>query len=99
MSQSLTNWILRITCLFWLIAKLISYKVWFTARVFPVVPVFNGLDHVPSFVHGGLYFLSLLLLVVVVSKPSNKYFIIALIISELCSCLLDYTRWQPWEYQ
>ena len=91
--------LLRITCFFWLLAKVISRKVWGSDRFFPVVPLFGFLDNVPGWVHGLLFGAALICLVLLIIKPSGKYLLPVLIIIEICSCSLDQNRWQPWEYQ
>jgi len=36
--------LLRITCFFWLLAKVLSMKAWLADRLYPVVPVFDFID-------------------------------------------------------
>jgi len=91
--------LLRITCGFWLFTKVFSWKVWVTERLFPLAPVTDYLYNIPAWVHVLLLGSSLLLLAVLVIKPSFKALLPILLISELLSCLLDQNRWQPWEYQ
>jgi hypothetical protein len=91
--------LLRITAVFWFIAKIISFKVWTTNRIFPVVPVFDAVDNMPGWVHLLLLGLSLICVLLLAAKPQIKLLGWMLIGSELCSIMLDYTRWQPWEYQ
>ena len=91
--------ILRATFLFWLFAKLISYKVWLADRFFPVVPTFDFLDKLPSEVHLVLFVFSLTLLVFLLVFPKNKIGLFALLGIEILACSLDIARWQPWEYQ
>ena len=88
----------RLICFFWIIAKIISWKVWLANRLFPVVPPFNFL-FVPSFIHTVLFILSLVTLFVLLLFPLKKKIQISVIVIELLSCLLDQNRWQPWEYQ
>ncbi len=91
--------LLRITCLFWLLAKLIGWKVWLSNRLFPLVPPFDWLNGIPPFVHIVLFIVSLSCLVLLLFLPEKKTIGIVLLIAELMSCSLDQTRWQPWEYQ
>jgi hypothetical protein len=91
--------ILRVTCVFWLIAKIISFKVWTTSRIFPVIPVFDSINNIPGWVHLLLYAVSIICLLCIAGKPDNRVFIYTLLLSEISSAMLDYTRWQPWEYQ
>src|SRR5258708_59506 len=88
----------RLICFFWLIAKVISWKVWLADRLFPIVPPFNFL-FVPSFVHLLLFIFSLLALIALFILPSKRFLQISIIIIEILACLLDQNRWQPWEYQ
>lgn len=89
--------LLKITCLAWLVAKVMSFKLWISDRVFPVVPTFDFFS-LPNSVHLALYFVSLLGIIIVFFKPQKK--IIAFVLAiEVIVCLLDQTRWQPWQYQ
>ena len=90
--------IVFITCLFWLIAKLISWKAWTAYRLFPLVPAFDFLKNLPAAYHLVLFFASLFCLVILVIKPSVQIAVI-LIVAELLSLIADQNRWQPWEYQ
>jgi len=90
--------LLSITGIFWLIAKVASYKLWVTERFFPTVPPFDFLSVIPSIVHWLLLLLSISLLLVLIIKPLNKTLQVSLLVTELSSCLLDQNRWQPWEY-
>jgi uncharacterized membrane protein YphA (DoxX/SURF4 family) len=92
------NLLIRITGLFWIIAKLMSRKLWLSDRIFPVVPPFHFLV-VPSFVHLSLFVLSLAALLLLLRYPAAIKLQVCIIIIELCSCVLDQNRWQPWEYQ
>ena len=97
--ENINTILLRITCLFWLIAKLIGWKMYTTYRLFPTAPIFGWLDNVPSSVHTVLFLLSVLLIIILFIKPVNKYFLIGLLAADLLLCLPDQNRWQPWEYQ
>ncbi|MEO7487958.1 MAG: MauE/DoxX family redox-associated membrane protein, partial [Ferruginibacter sp.] len=52
----------------------------------------------PTALHWILLALSCVMLLMLVIKPGNKYVQSTLFFSEIASCLLDETRWQPWEY-
>lgn len=88
----------RLICFFWIVAKIISWKVWLADRLFPVVPPFNFL-FVPSAIHLMLFIFSLLALFALLIFPTNRVLQVSVIIIEVLSCLLDQNRWQPWEYQ
>jgi len=90
--------IIRITLFFWLIAKLISFNLWMSDRLFPVIPPLDFLSAPPA-MHLGLFVLSIISMIGLFIFPNRKIFQIILIITETISCLLDQNRWQPWEYQ
>ncbi len=92
------NILLSVTCLFWLTAKIISWKLWLTERLFPVMPAFNFLSAVPAIVHWILLLASVALLIALTIRPAYKPLQYILLLVEVCSCLLDENRWQPWEY-
>src|SRR6185312_15251804 len=92
------NLITFITASFWLIAKLISWRVWTSYRLFPLIPPFDFLKELPSWYHLFFFAVSLISLVFLIIKPSSKIAGL-LIISELFSLIADQNRWQPWEYQ
>lgn len=93
------GWLLKITCIFWLFAKLIGWRVWTTYRLFPTAPVFERLDHVPPAVHLILFLLQVLFIVALLFPIKNKIVLIGLLAAEIFSCLLDQNRMQPYEYQ
>jgi hypothetical protein len=96
--RSLVTPVLQITCACWLIAKMISWKLWISERLFPLVPPVDFLK-APSIAHLFLLIASLLLFVILIIQPQRKIFLSCLLVAELLSCLLDQNRWQPWEYQ
>jgi hypothetical protein len=89
--------LLKITCLYWLFAKLMSWRIWTTNRLLPTVPFFECFDHIPSVIHIVLFVLSLSLMVLLFFR-SDIFFLIGLLTIEIFSCLLDQNRWLPWEY-
>jgi hypothetical protein len=92
--------LLRITCFFWFITKIASYKTWIAeGRLYPVVPPFEFLEAVPNVFHTLLFGLSLLLLTLLFIFPQKRLILISTLLVILCSCSLDVLRWQPWEYQ
>ncbi|RZK10651.1 MAG: hypothetical protein EOO46_09920 [Flavobacterium sp.] len=90
--------LIKITCVAWLVAKIISYKVWLADRYFPVAPTFDFLS-LPNELHLFLFVISLLGITSVFFFPTKRILLISVVIIEILSCLLDYMRWQPWEYQ
>ncbi len=92
--------ILRITCILWLAAKIISYPAWIaTGRLYPVIPALDGFETVEPLVHDALFWASIGLMAMLLLFPRIKVLAILLILIEISSCLLDVVRWQPWEYQ
>lgn len=90
--------IVQITCLFWIIAKFMSFNLWHADRSFPLVPPFKIFDDVPNFIHLGLFWTAILGLFLIAFKQ-NKYLIIITLLVEFFSCMLDQNRWQPYEFQ
>lgn len=90
--------IIRITCVYWLISKIICWKVWTIDRLFPVIPPFDFLV-APNFIHISLLIISLAALVLLFFLPENRLLMTVILVAEICSCLFDQNRWQPWEYQ
>jgi hypothetical protein len=90
--------VIRLLSFCWLITKIISYKLWLTGRLFPIVPMHDRLV-APGFVHLAFFVASLIALLVLCYQPRIKMAAVILMIAELSSCLLDQNRWQPWEYQ
>jgi len=91
--------ILRVTALCWLMAKLIGWRMFTTYRLLPTAPVFNLFDGVPNSCHTFLFVFAVLLMILVLANPLNKFFLISLFSVEILSCLLDQNRVQPWDYQ
>jgi len=85
--------------IFFLLAKITSWKLWLANRTFPLIPAFDFLQIVPPFLHLLLYVGSIVLLLLVAIKPKQFSLLPILITIEILSCLLDQNRWQPWEYQ
>lgn len=97
-NDSQVNILLAVTCIFWLIAKIISWKLWVTERLFPVIPAFDFLSAIPAMAHWVLLFSSIALLIALTVRPGNKTLQYILLFVELFACMLDENRWQPWEY-
>lgn len=71
--NQLTGWFIRITCLFWLVAKIICWRLWLSDRLFPLVPPFDFLV-APEYVHQGLFILSLAGLLLLLIFPIKKFY-------------------------
>ena len=91
--------VIRIIALFWLIAKLLSIKLWTGNRLYPVIPVHDFLNRLPLYFHNILFYISLAFLALAMLYTRKKILLAILLVGEILSCLLDVTRWQPWEYQ
>lgn len=98
-NERVNSWLLKVTCVYWLFVKSIGWRMFTANRLFPAAPVFDWMDKVPPVVHLILFVLSLLLIGLAFFFPKNKLVLMAVLIIEVCSCLLDQNRWQPWEYQ
>jgi len=98
-NERLNSLLLKITCTYWLLVKVIGWRMFTTNRIFPAAPVFEWMDQVPVMLHMVIFVLSLLLIGLIFFLPKNKLALAALLITETCSCMLDQNRWQPWEYQ
>ncbi len=88
---------LKVVSAGWLIAKIISYRLWLSDRAFPLVAPFKFLIF-PGWLHIFLFIGSIFLLLFVLFQPGNSIAILALVAVEFVSCLADMTRWQPWQY-
>ena len=98
--QNKQNLILRLTCLFWIISRIDTYKVWMPqGRLYPVVPVFEFLDAIPLVVHTILFVISMLGLGLIFVFPQKRIIAISTLSIIVFSCMLDILRWQAWEYQ
>ncbi len=97
-NQNIQATIASTVCFFWLLVKIITYKLWLADRIFPLIPPFEFLK-APSFFHWILFVLSIALLQSIIIWPTKKILLTMLFIIEIISCLLDQNRWQPWEYQ
>lgn len=89
--------LIRITCFFWLLGKLASYKSWIADRSLPTVALFEFLDDLPVSVHLISFLVSILLLVTIIVKPL-KILLQLFMVVEIFSVILDVLRIQPWEY-
>lgn len=91
--------ILGITCLVWILTKIICYKLWTSERLFPLIPVFEFLDELPNSIHLFLFISSCFCLLLIPFYSKNHLLLISALILEISSCLLDQNRWMPWNYQ
>jgi len=96
--EKLNSKIIRTTCLCWLPAKLLGWRMFTTYRAFPIAPVVCAFNNIPAGTHTLIFLSSVLLMIVLFILPKNKPVTIALLIVETISCLLDQNRLQPWNY-
>lgn len=91
--------LIKITAFFWLLSKGMSWKLWLSDRILPVIPPFELSPNLNNTFHLVLFAISMLALFSIVFFTSRKRFIWLVILLEIASCFLDQMRWQPWEYQ
>lgn len=92
------NYLIKITAFFWIFTKIISYKLWFSNRLFPLIPISNFFDNFPHWFHSSLFYLGILSMFCILILPLNRLIIAFTLFFEILSCLLDMNRWQPYEY-
>ncbi|MDE3214720.1 MAG: hypothetical protein KGM98_15940 [Bacteroidota bacterium] len=90
--------VVRVIAVSWIVAKVMTWKLWNTDRIFPLAPVMDFLTS-PAWFQLGLYIIALATLALLVALPANRSFLILLILVEILSCLFDQNRWQPWEFE
>ncbi|MDI1255370.1 MAG: hypothetical protein PSV16_04655 [Flavobacterium sp.] len=76
-----------------------SYKLWVSDRLFPLIPPLNFLENFTADTHLVLFFAALSGIFLIFIFPKSRFVLGLTIAIELCSCMLDQNRWQPWEYQ
>lgn len=82
----------------WFGMKSLSMGLWnINERTVPIVPVFNEMDWAASIDEwlGPLIFITFLVLFTF----KKRWLAWTLLFLEIIACLLDQTRWHPWEYQ
>ncbi len=93
--EKISRLVVRLIAVFWIVMKIMSYKLWMTDRLYPLVPLLD----LPSIVHTGLFFLFFPLCGWLIFNPSNRYIMWVLIASEIILTTGDQSRIQPWNYQ
>src|SRR6218665_691219 len=94
-----TTTLIRITAIAWFFGKIMSWKLWLSDRLFPLVAPIDIFPEFSNDVHFFLLLFSLTGLLLVVVFPKKTVLILAVLLLEITSCALDQLRWQPWEYQ
>jgi len=84
-------------CLFFVAGVLLSFTVWHSDRIFPLLPVFEGFPQFSEDVSG---FLAIVLVIGLTlgGLIKSRYYFIALLALLLVLFLQDQMRWQPWAY-
>lgn len=90
--------ILRIVIFAMLVTQLTCYKLWLAHEGFPSFPVAAVFGGWPGWLQAGMFYSSLLLMLITVVKPL-KPVVGLLLLLQLLICLEDQNRWQPWQYQ
>ncbi len=91
--------IFRLTLFFWLITKIISYRLWLGDHLFPTAPFFGFLPEYPDFLNGFLFGSSCVLVLLLLLRPRNNELIWILLFVEFIQLLPDQNRWQPYIFQ
>ncbi len=86
-----------VVCLFFVIGVGISFKVWHSDRLFPVLPVFDWMPVASNDVSSFLAMILIFGLLLGVVIRFRAYFIGLIVLLSLL-LLQDYMRWQPWVY-
>lgn len=89
--------LIRVTCFFWLLTKLLTVNAWLAFRELPTVSFLFFADDAPQWLHTLFFVVSVITLLASVYRPRKKLLTV-FIIAETCSVLLDAIRLQPWEY-
>jgi len=77
----------------------LSWRLWTSARLFPLAPVSDALPLLPPPIDGVLFFALIALLLATAIVPRSRVPVIASLVVALGLGVLDQTRWQPWFYQ
>ncbi|MGK4567957.1 hypothetical protein [Flavobacterium sp. 3HN19-14] len=76
-----------------------SYKLWVSDRLFPLIPPFDFLEGFTAETHLALFYAALSGIFLIFLFPKGRFALFLAIAIEFCSCMLDQNRWQPWELQ
>ena len=86
-------------CLASVVGLLLSYKLWLSARTFPLSPVTTALPMIPFPFDTLIFILLILLLTIIFFSNTPRKYLLVFISLLLLDCLEDQLRWQPWVYQ
>src|SRR4051794_16981076 len=91
--------LIRVAALALAASFLLSWRLWVTSRLFPLVPISDQLPAI-SYPFDYIWFLSLLALLAVISfLPQFRKVVLIFVCLAALLGLWDQTRWQPWFYQ
>lgn len=86
-----------IACLFFVFGILLSFPAWHSDRLFPMLPVYDGIPQFPADLSRSMAVLLTLGLLIGSFMRFRSYFI-AFLVFALFFLLQDQERWQPWVY-
>ncbi len=86
-----------IAIFFLIIGFALSPKLWVGERLFPYIPVFDGLEQIPNFVSAGLFY-NMILLFVIHCFTNNKWLLLISLLQLFFVILQDQNRFQPWVF-
>lgn len=92
-------WILRITALFWILYKTLSFSLWNSeTRTFPLVPFVNQINEMHPRVFEWVLGLNFIFLIFILFRPKVLW-VVCVLITECVLILADQLRLQPTIYQ
>jgi hypothetical protein len=76
----------------------LSSKLWLSARLYPLTPIWGGMPYLPSPLDSVLFVILFLLAIFIGISIQPRPYIVGFIFLLLFLALCDQTRWQPWVY-
>ena len=77
----------------------LSWRLWTSSRLFPLIPIGDFLPPIPSLLAFVCFVVMIAFLVAAIVRPQSRGFVVAFLIACGLLCLWDQNRWQPWLYQ
>ena len=74
-TYSIERLLIKITAVFWLVAKVMCWKLWLSNRLFPIIPPFEFSPNLSNGFHFTLFAISIIGLVSIVIFAPKKLFI------------------------
>ncbi|MCU0387553.1 MAG: hypothetical protein MUE71_02995 [Chitinophagaceae bacterium] len=90
---------IRILMIAWLCCKITGWKMWTLHRSFPVASPISWTETIPQTFHLFLFVTGMLGMVMILMYPKAPKWWLAVACIEIASALLDFNRWQPWNFQ